>query len=100
MIYMIELQYTGLAFDEQDLIDFIMASGRNYMVQGQRVVKLGNHPKPDSLDVWLRKRFQIKKDTKLADNYVVEALVATGNFVVAKEICPESGRLCKAIRLA
>ncbi|MBB5371071.1 MULTISPECIES: hypothetical protein [unclassified Janthinobacterium] len=96
---MIELNHTGLAFDEQELIDTIKASDRSYIVQGQRVVKLGNHPKENSFDVWLRKRFPKKRDTKLADNYVIEALLETGKFIATREICPDSGRLCKAIRL-
>lgn len=96
---MIELQYPALAFDEQELIDTIKASNENYMVQGQRVVTLGNHPKKSSFDVWLRKRFPKKQDTKLADNYVIDALLKTGRFVATKEKCPDSGRSCKSIRL-
>ena len=97
---MIELIYPGLAFDEQELIDAIKGAGKTFMIQGQRVIKFGGHPKPESLDVWLRERFSKKKDTKLADNYVVDALVETGKFIATKEYCPTSGRLCKAIRLA
>lgn len=97
---MIALNYPDMEFDEQELIDFIKASGNIYMIQGQRVIKLGNHPKPNSLDVWLRKRFPKKRDTKLADNYVIDALVETGKFIATKEYCPDSGRLCQAIRLA
>ncbi len=97
---MIALNYPGMAFDEQELIDAIKASGKTFIIQGQRVVKWGGHPKPESLDVWLRDRFPHKKDTKLADNYVIDALVATGKFTATKEICPKSGRLCKAVRLA
>lgn len=98
---MIELKYTDMAFEEQELIDFIKASdSRNYIVQGQRVVTLGNHPKKNSFDVWLRKRFPKKRDTKLADNYVIDALLKTGKFVATKEECPDSGRLCKSIRIA
>ncbi|SFV17154.1 hypothetical protein [Pseudoduganella namucuonensis] len=96
---MIELRYTGLAFDEQELIDFIKASGKNYMVQGQTLKKLESHTKPHSLDVWLRTRFSKMQDTKLADNYVIDALVETGKFVAAEDKCPKSGRLCKSIRL-
>lgn len=68
-------------------------------MQGQRVVTLGNHPKEKSFDVWLRKRLPKKRDTKLADNYLIDALLKTGKFTATKEICPDSGRLCKAIRL-
>jgi hypothetical protein len=39
---MIELIYPGLAFDEQELIDAIKASGKIFMIQGQRVMTLGN----------------------------------------------------------
>lgn len=97
---MIKLNYTGMAFDEQELIDAIKVSGKTYMIQGQRVVTLGNHPKKNSFDVWLRKRFSKKRDTKLADNYVIDALLQTGKFIITKEECPDSGRQCKAIRLA
>ncbi|SFV16548.1 hypothetical protein [Pseudoduganella namucuonensis] len=97
---MIELRYTGLGFDEQELIDHIKASGKNFMVQGQRIKTLANHTKPKSLDVWLRNRFPKMQDTKLADNYVIDALVETGRFTATKERCPDSGKLCKAIRLA
>jgi hypothetical protein len=96
---MIELIYPDMAFDEQELIDAIKASGKTFMIQGQRVMTLGRHPKQKSLDVWLRKRFSEKKYTKLADNYVVDALIATGKFEMSKEICPESGRRCKSIKL-
>jgi hypothetical protein len=96
---MIELRYTDMAFDEQELIDLIKTSGRNYLIQGQRITGLDNHSKPNSLDVWLRKRFPRKQDTKLADNYVIDALVKTERFEVTKDRCPDSGRLCKAIRL-
>lgn len=98
---MIKLNYPNMAFDEQELIDTIEASdSKNYMVQGQRVVTLGNHPKKNSFDVWLRKRFPKKQDTKLADNYVIDALLKTGKFTATNDICPDSGRLCKSIRLA
>lgn len=98
---MIKLNYPDMAFDEQELIDTIKAAdSKNYMVQGQRVVTLGNHPKKNSFDVWLRKRFPKRQDTKLADNYVIDALLKTGKFTVTNDICPDSGRLCKSIRLA
>ena len=97
---MIELQYPGLAFDEQELIDFIKASGKKFLVQGQRNKTLENHTKLNSLDVWLRKRFPKKQDTKLADNYVIDALLKTGKFTATNDICPDSGRFCKSIRLA
>lgn len=96
---MIELRY-GSAFDENDLVSHIKASGRNYIVQGQQVASLANQTKPHSLDYWLRNYFPEKRDTKLADNYVLDALVRTGQFEFAPKLkCPTSGRLCKGLRL-
>lgn len=69
------------------------------MVQGQTKVDLVDHTKPKSLDVWLRRRFPQLCNNKLADNYVLEALVNTGRFEIVKEVCPDSGRLCKSVRL-
>lgn len=95
---MITLKY-GNEFDEEDLVAFIGASGRRYIVQGQRNVKLADHMKPQSLDVWLRNTFSTRQDTRLAENSVLDALVGTGKFEVVKEVCPDSGRPCKSIRL-
>ena len=96
---MIELRYTGMAFDEQELIDFMKASDLQHMVQGQTIRAFEQHTKPLSLDVWLRNYFPQKRDTKLADNYVIDALVKTGKFIAKREECPKTGRRCKAIRL-
>jgi hypothetical protein len=96
---MIQLKPYGVAFDEQELVNFIKASSRPYMVQGQKMTVLASHPKPSSLDVWLRHKFYKIQDTKLADNYVLDALVATGLFEISKEICPNSDRPCKSIKL-
>lgn len=97
---MIKLNYPDMAFDEQDLIDFIKASGKNFIIQGQQKGNYESHTKPASFDVWLRNRFPEKRYMKLTDNYVINLLVATGNFTVAKDKCPKTGRLCKSIRLA
>ena len=97
---MIELKYKGHSFDEDVLIKYIKASGSDYIVQGQKSVSLANHSKPQSLDVWLRTTFPAKCDMKLADNYVLDALVRTGKFVIATNLkCPTSGQLCKGLRL-
>lgn len=95
---MIKLTH-GVEFHEDELIDLIKRSGRDYIVQGQRKVDLDDHPKPKSLDVWLRHRFTHLCNTKLADNYVVDALVGTGKFEIVRETCPDSGRPCKSVRL-
>lgn len=95
---MIKLKY-GVEFHEDELIDLIKRSGRDYIVQGQRKGDLADHPKPKSLDGWLRHRFTRLCNMKLADNYVVDALVGTGRFEIVREACPDGGRPCKSVRL-
>jgi len=95
---MIRLSYSG-QFDEQTLIEYIRSTGRDYIVQGQEKCVLENHTKPNSLDYWLR-QLAPNPDTKQADNTVIRHLVHTGLFKVADALpCPDSGRLCKGVRL-
>jgi hypothetical protein len=98
----IELPYggAGTGFHGSELIDHIRSTGRDYIIQGQQHCALESHPKPHSLDVWLRKGFTYRKDTAQAVNQVVKALVATGRFEVDWQLlCPDSGRRCKGLRL-
>jgi hypothetical protein len=97
----IELPYggPGARFCVSELVDHIRSTERDYIIQGQQNCILENHTKPHSLDVWLRKGFTNRKDTKQAVNQVVEALTATGWFEIARLPCPDSGRLCKGLRL-
>lgn len=91
----------GGRFSEHDLADYIRASRppRDYIIQGQTNVARAKHPKPKSLDYWLR-QFSRNPDTKQAVTKVVDALVATGLFVVVSKLpCPDSHRLCKGIQL-
>ena len=93
---MIDLTYGG-TFNEQHLLDYINQSGRNYIIQGQENCTLQNHPKPQSLDYWLR-QFADKPDMKQADNEVVAALIATGLFTLSNNlICPTSDQRCKGL---
>lgn len=95
---MINLPYGG-NFDEHDLVKHIKGTGRDYIIQGQQAVSLGEHTKLQSLDYWLR-QFGKNPDTKQAENSVLDALVATGLFeIISKLICPESGKKCKGLRL-
>ena len=71
----------------------------NAIVQGQQNCTHESHTKPNSLDVWLRRNYTARQDTKQAVNQVVEALVATGRFEIAYVRCPDSGRRCKGLRL-
>jgi hypothetical protein len=95
---MIKLKYGG-KFEVNDLIEFIKASGRDYIIQGQQACSLVNHTKPHSLDFWLRNR-STNPDTKQADNDVVKTLVATGLFKVEMQLrCPDQRTYCKGLKL-
>lgn len=96
---MIETDY-GAVFNEYDLIKYIKKSGRNYIIQGQTACSKADHPKPKSLDYWLR-QFASNEDTKQADNSAMEQLVATGLFKESRNlVCPDSGRRCKGLVIA
>jgi hypothetical protein len=58
-----------------------------------------DHPKPRSLDCWLRENYASHPDTKQAVNEVIDDLVGTGDFVEGKFMCPDSGHKCKGIKL-
>ena len=95
---MIDLPYGG-DFDEHDLVTHIRSTGRDYIIQGQKAVSRGEHPKPQSLDYWLR-QFGKNPNTKQAENSVLDDLVATGLFeTISRLRCPDSGNKCKGLRL-
>lgn len=88
----------GGSFDARDLVAYINASGRDYIIQGQQNTSFANHTKPQSLDYWLREHSP-NRDTRQAENTVLDALVATGQFeIVNNLICPDSGEECKGVR--
>jgi len=90
----------GAGFHVSELVSHVRSTGRDYIIQGQQKCTLANHTKPQSLDVWLRRRFPSRQDIKQADNDVVDALVATGLFQVIKGLrCPDSGRRVKGLLL-
>jgi hypothetical protein len=82
-----------------DLIQHIRESGRDYIIQGQTDSTLDKHPKPNSLDAWLRRKCTVRSDTKQAVNSLVDQLIQTRLFRVERLRCPDSGRFCKGIRL-
>lgn len=89
----------GGSFDVRDLVIYITTSGRDYIIQGQQNTSFVNHTKRRSLDYWLRERTP-NRDTRQAENSVLDALVATGRFeIVDNLICPDSGEECKGVRL-
>jgi len=96
---MIMLPYGNNAFNPDDLKQYIRRTGRNYIIQGQVACRRVDHPKPSSLDCWLRDKYAQNPDTKQAVNKVIGALVNTGEFREGDFICPDSGRRIKGIRI-
>ena len=94
----INLPYGNTVFESEDFKKFIQHSGRNYIIQGQKACSREDHPKPSSLDYWLRGLVN-NPDTKQAVNEVIQQLVATGDFEEGCFLCPDSGMMCKGIRL-
>jgi hypothetical protein len=90
----------GAGFYVSELLNHIRRTGRGYIIQGQQNCTLENHTKPCSLDVWLRRGYTSRKDTKQATNEVIRALVATGKVELGHFSCPDSGRQCKGLRLS
>jgi hypothetical protein len=96
-----EKRLGGTPFDTaiDRLVEHLKTLGRDYIIQGQVNCKLSAHPKPQSLDVWLRKNIRGNPDTKQAVNELVDQLVSSGRFKEGRFTCPDSGRICKGIRL-
>jgi hypothetical protein len=95
----IELPYGDREFDSDDLKAYIRTTGRNYIIQGQKACSRRDHPKPRSLDCWLRDNYARNPDTKQAVNEVMAALVNTGDFDEGQFICPDSGRKLKGLKI-
>lgn len=89
----------GDGFMVSYLVTYLQASHTNYIIQGQANCKLADHPKPNSLDVWLRKNFTSRQDTTQATNALMHEITKSGQFIEGKFICPDSGRLCKGIEM-
>ena len=90
----------GTRFDARDLVDHIRKSGSTYIIQGQQKCALAAHSKPNSLDVWMRNIGDLQaRDTKQADNDVIQQLVGTGLFREGRFRCPDSGRKAKGIEI-
>ena len=95
----INLPYGNNHFDSDELKNHIVQSGRNYIIQGQIACTRTNHIKPHSLDCWLRDNYAVNPDVKQAVNEVISDLVNTGHFAEGVFSCPDSGRVCKGIRV-
>lgn len=95
----INLPYGNNSFDSNSLKENIGTTGRNYIIQGQKACRRIDHPKPNSLDCWLRDNYARNPDTKQAVNKVIADLVNTGDFAEGEFCCPDSGRPCKGVRI-
>ncbi len=93
----INLPYGSNTFNSEELIRYILETGRNYIIQGQINCRIEVHPKPNSLDYWLRCNHTKYHDTKQAVNKVVSDLIGTNIFELGIFKCPDSGRRCKGI---
>jgi len=94
----INLPYGKSAFNSDKLREYIQSTGRDYIIQGQVACTKVKHPKHSSLDYWLRDYAQ-NLNTKQAVNEVITALVSTGEFAEGNFICPDSGEMCKGVRI-
>jgi hypothetical protein len=95
----INLPYGNNSFNSNSLKEHIRTTGRNYIIQGQKACRRIDHPKPNSLDCWLRDNYARNPDTKQAVNGVIADLVNTGDFAEGDFYCPDSGRRCKGVRI-
>jgi len=96
---MISLPFGNNLFNSDDLKEYIRETGRDYIIQGQVQCRRVIHPKPGSLDCWLRDNYAQNPDTKQAVNEVIRSLIDTGEFEEGEFICPDSGKMVKGIRI-
>lgn len=83
----------------QDLITHFRKNNLNYMIIGSKQVTLTKHPKPHSIDVWLRKHPNIfnHKDTCQSVSKVITQIIKHQSFSQGLRKCPKSNRMCKAL---
>ena len=74
-------------------------SDRDYIIVGEVDCALADHPKPSSLDYWLRGNFAKNKETKQATTEVTKQLVDTGLFERLDLRCPDGGEKREGLRL-
>jgi len=83
----------------QDLIAHFRKNNLNFMIIGSTQVVLNVHPKPKSLDVWIRNHENTRSyaNTCQSVNNVVSQLIKNESFSLGLRKCPESKRMCKAL---
>jgi len=87
------------SFTTEDLKNYIRESGRDFIIQGQQQCMLEDHSKLLSLDYWLRMNYAGNPNIRQAVNSVIADLVGTGEFEEGRFACPETGRMCKGVRI-
>ncbi|WP_396168331.1 hypothetical protein [Flavobacterium sp.] len=83
----------------QDLIAHFKESKIEYMIIGSNKVILSLHPKPKSLDVWIRTHKNVigHANTCQSVNNVVSQLIKNKSFSLGLRKCPKSKRICKSL---
>ena len=76
----IQLPFGNNVFNSDELKEYIRKTGRNYIIQGQVACRRELHPKPSSLDCWLRDNYAQYPDKKQAVNEIIRSQIDTGEF--------------------
>ena len=86
-------------FKVEDLIKHFIKYNLDYMIIGSTQVVLNVHPKPKSLDVWIRNHKNVigHANTCQSVNNVISQLIKHKSFSLGLRKCPESNRTCKAL---
>ena len=97
---MVTLPYEDTQFHVHQLIRYMQDEGRSYIVTCGKRIGFDKHPKPNSLDYWVKANVAKSKSTVNSTRTLVDQLVATGFFEQRDKLsCPDSGRPCKGIML-
>jgi hypothetical protein len=83
----------------QDLMAHFRKNNLNYMIIGSTQVVLNVHPKPKSLDVWIRNHENARAyaNTCQSVSKVITQLIKHESFSLGLRKCPESSKMCKAL---
>jgi hypothetical protein len=83
----------------QNLINHFRNNNLKYIIIGSTKATLQKHPKPNSLDVWIRTHPSVLKykDTCQSVNNVISQLIKHESFSLGLRKCPKSKRMCKAL---
>jgi hypothetical protein len=91
---------SGAYFLVSELINHFKKEKINYIIVGANHIILDNHPKLNSLDVWLRNHESVAqsyKNTCQAVSTVIDDILEYEQFSIGKGKCPTSNKICKAL---